>query len=260
VLPSIQASCGDAQTGSEAAVAHYLLGPAQREHPSLRDLFGAVIFALLAGVSFHEFSHAFVADRLGDRTARMMGRVSLNPARHLDPAGTFFMLLAGFGWGKPVPVNPNRLRNGPETGRAMVAAAGPLSNLLLAVLASIPMHLGLLDWWNPFRIPFSVSGWEVSDYLSLFLSSVIVFNVFLAVFNLLPIAPLDGFSVLAGILPREMGRDFSKLEQYGPAILMLLIFLPFLTGGQISPLYEIMSPITNTLINLISGVHDAATR
>jgi Zn-dependent protease len=222
--------------------------------------FGAVVFALLTGVCFHEFSHAFVADRLGDRTARMAGRVSLNPVRHLDPAGTFFMMIAGFGWGKPVPVNPNRLRNGPEAGRAMVAAAGPLSNLLMAVIASIPLHLGLVDWWNPFRIPFSVASWEFGDYAALFLSSTIVFNVFLAVFNLLPLAPLDGFSVFVGILPRDMGREFSKLEQYGPGILLLLFFLPFITGGTLSPLYEIMSPITNALIDLISGVKDAAVR
>ncbi|MGE0056608.1 MAG: site-2 protease family protein [Dehalococcoidia bacterium] len=222
--------------------------------------FGAVVFALLTGVCFHEFSHAFVADRLGDRTARMAGRVSLNPVRHLDPAGTFFMMIAGFGWGKPVPVNPNRLRNGPEAGRAMVAAAGPLSNLLMAIIASIPMHLGLVDWRNPFRIPFTVSGWEFNDYAALFLSSVIVFNVFLAVFYLLPLAPLDGFSVAVGVLPRDLGRELSKLEQYGPGILLLLFFLPFLTGGSLSPLYSIMSPITNALIDLISGVKDAAAR
>lgn len=222
--------------------------------------FGAVVLSLLAGVSFHEFSHAFVADRLGDRTARMMGRVSLNPLRHLDPAGTLFMMIAGFGWGKPVPVNPYRLRNGPEAGRAMVAAAGPLSNILLAVIASLPMHLGLVDWWNPFRVPFSVADWTANDYLGLFLSSLIVFNVFLAVFNLLPIAPLDGFAVFVGFMPRDMGRELAKLEQYGPAILMVLIFLPFATGGQFSLLHEIMSPITSTLIDLISGVHGAATR
>lgn len=222
--------------------------------------FGAVIFALLTGVCFHEFSHAFVADRLGDRTARMAGRVSLNPVRHLDPTGTFFMMIAGFGWGKPVPVNPYRLRNGPEAGRAMVAAAGPLSNLLMALIASIPLHLGLVDWWNPFRIPFSVASWQFGDYAALFFSSVIVFNVFLAVFNLLPLAPLDGFSVAVGILPRDMGRELAKLEQYGPAILLLLFFFPFISGGALSPLYQIMSPITNTLIDVISGVKDAAVR
>lgn len=222
--------------------------------------FGAVLVALLTGVAFHEFSHAFVADRLGDRTARMMGRVTLNPVRHLDPAGTFFMLIAGFGWGKPVPVNPSRLRNGPEVGRAMVAAAGPLSNILMAILASLPMHLGLVDWRSPFLIPASVSGWGVGEYAGLFLSSMIIFNIFLAVFNLLPIAPLDGFSVAVGLLPRDMGREMAKLEQYGPGILMLLIFLPYITGGSYSILWEIMSPFINGLTELIVGTGGRALR
>ncbi len=221
--------------------------------PLFATFFGAVVFALLTGVAFHEFSHAFVADRLGDRTARMMGRVTLNPLRHLDATGTFFMMIVGFGWGKPVPVNPSRLRHGPETGRAMVAAAGPLSNILMAILASLPLHLGIVDWRNPFAIPFSTADWSANEYASLFLSSMIFFNVILAVFNLLPIAPLDGFSVWVGFLPRDIGRELAKLEQYGPGILMILFILPFATGGSISILHEIMSPITDTLVGLISG-------
>src|SRR5581483_4545596 len=103
----------------------------------------AGIVALVCGITVHEFSHAITAYRLGDDTACRLGRCSLNPIRHLDPAGAFLLLIAGFGWGKPTPVNPYRLRNGPEAGRAMVAAAGPISNVLLAAVASIPMHLGL---------------------------------------------------------------------------------------------------------------------
>lgn len=228
--------------------------------PLFLTFFGAVVVALITGISFHEFSHAFVADRLGDRTARMMGRVSLNPMRHLDPTGTFFMMLVGFGWGKPVPVNPNRLNNGPEAGRAMVAAAGPLSNILLAILASLPLHFGLVDWRSPFLVPSSVSGWELSEYIGLFLSSIIIFNIFLAVFNFLPLAPLDGFSVAVGFLPRDLGRELAKLEKYGPGILMLLIVLPFATGGSISILHEVMSPIINGLTELISGAGDRALR
>jgi Zn-dependent protease len=215
--------------------------------------FGAVVAALICGISFHEASHAFTADRLGDRTARIMGRVTLNPLRHLDPVGTAILMIGGFGWGKPVPVDPRRLRNGPEAGRAMVAAAGPLSNILLAVIASVPIHLGLVDWWSPFRVPFSVSSWGVEDYLALFLSAVIVFNVILAVFNLLPIAPLDGFSVAVGLLPRDMSLWFARLEQYGPGILMLLLVLPLVTQGQVSILHEIMSPLINGLTRLIGG-------
>jgi Zn-dependent protease len=215
--------------------------------------FGAAIVALVVGVTFHEFSHAFVADRLGDRTARMMGRVSLSPSRHLDPAGSMFMLIAGFGWGKPVPVNPSRLRNGPQTGRAMVAAAGPVSNIILAVLAGLPIQLGLVDWWNPLTRPFSLDQWGLSEYVSLFLGAAIFFNLVLAVFNLLPFAPLDGFAVAVGLLPRDLSVSVARLEQYGPLILMLLLLLPLVSSGQISILHEVMSPIINALSEVISG-------
>jgi Zn-dependent protease len=215
--------------------------------------FGSAIVALVAGVTFHEFSHAFVADRLGDRTARMMGRVSLSPARHLDPAGSMFMLIAGFGWGKPVPVNPSRLRNGPQTGRAMVAAAGPVSNIILAVLAGLPIQLGLVDWWNPLTRPFSLDQWTLENYVSLFLGAVIFFNLVLAVFNLLPFAPLDGFAVAVGILPSDLSTSVARLEQYGPAILMILLLLPLVSSGEISLLHEVMSPIINALSQIIDG-------
>jgi Zn-dependent protease len=215
--------------------------------------FGSVVVALMAGISFHEFSHAFVADRLGDGTARRYGRVSLNPARHLDPAGTAFLMIGGFGWGKPVPVDPRRLRNGPQTGRAMVAAAGPASNLLLAVLASVPIHLGLVDWRSPFLVPSSVSGWGPGEYIGLFLASLIIFNVILAVFNFIPVAPLDGFAVAVGVLPRDLSLSLARLEPYGPGILMLLLVLPFVTQGQISILHEFMSPLINGLTGLIAG-------
>ncbi|MPZ49771.1 MAG: site-2 protease family protein [Dehalococcoidia bacterium] len=215
--------------------------------------FGAVVVALICGIAFHEFSHAFTADRLGDGTARAAGRVSLNPVRHLDPAGTVFLMIGGFGWGKPVPVNPWRLRNGPKNGRAMVAAAGPLSNILLAALASLPMHLGLVDWRSPFLVPSSVSGWSAGDYAGLFLGSLIIFNVVLAVFNLLPIAPLDGFAVAVGLLPSELSTTVARLEPYGPGILMLLIVMPFVAPGQVSLLHEFMSPLINGLTDLIAG-------
>jgi Zn-dependent protease len=218
--------------------------------------FGAVIVALLCGIAFHEFSHAFTADRLGDHTARLMGRVSLNPMRHLDPAGTLFMLIGGFGWGKPVPVNPRLLRNGPQTGRAMVAAAGPLSNILLAVLAALPMRFGLIDWRTPFLVPRSVSDWGPGEYLGLFLSAVIIFNIVLAVFNFLPLAPLDGFSVAVGVLPKDLSLTVARLEPYGPGILMLLVVMPFVTQGHISLLHEIMSPFLNGLAQAIVGGGD----
>ena len=217
---------------------------------------GAVVTALIVGVAFHEFSHAFTADRLGDHTARMMGRVSLNPMRHLDPAGTAMMMIAGFGWGKPTPVNPYRLRYGPVTGRALVAAAGPVSNVILAALAALPIQLGLVDWWSPFLVPRSVANWSANDYMGLYLSAIIVFNVVLAVFNLLPLSPLDGFAVAGGVLPRELSMSVARLEPYGPGILMLLLVVPFVTQGQISLLHTIMSPFIDGLTWLIVGHKD----
>ena len=214
---------------------------------------GSVATALVLGIAFHEFSHAFTAYLLGDPTAKLQGRVTLNPVAHLDPTGTAFLLLGGFGWGKPTPVNPYRLRNGPKTGRAMVAGAGPVSNILMATVAAIPLRLGLVDWSSPFLVPRSVANWGLNEYLSLFLTAIIIFNIFLAVFNLLPLAPLDGFAVAVGLLPGDASREVAKLEQYGPAILMALILLPFVTQGEISILHQIMSPVINGLTELIAG-------
>lgn len=214
-------------------------------------LFGSLLTALITGIALHEASHAFTADRLGDGTARMMGRVTLNPMRHLDPLGSILLLFVGFGWGKPVPVNPMRLRNGPETGRAMVAAAGPLTNLLIAVLAALPFQLGLVDW----ELRGSVSSWGANEYASLYLGSLIVINVLLAVFNLLPIAPLDGFAVALGVMPRDMARSFARLEKYGLLILMLLIMLPIATNYQVPGLWSIMGPVVERVTDLIVGQH-----
>jgi Zn-dependent protease len=212
-------------------------------------LFGSLMTALVTGIGLHEASHAFTADRLGDGTARMMGRVTLNPLRHLDPLGSILLLIVGFGWGKPVPVNPSRLRNGPETGRAMVAAAGPLMNLLIALLAALPFQLGLVDW----ELRGPISGWGVAEYASLYLGALIVINVLLAVFNLLPIAPLDGFAVALGILPRDLSRSLARLEKYGLLILMLLIMVPYLSNNQLPGLWSIMGPIVEGLTDLIVG-------
>ncbi len=212
-------------------------------------LSGSLVTALITGIGFHEFCHAYTADRLGDHTARMMGRVSLNPLRHLDPLGTALLMFVGFGWGKPVPVNPARLRHGPEVGRAIVAAAGPLSNIGVAIIAALPFQFGLLDW----GVPFNIGSWGANDYASLYLSAVVVINVLLAVFNLIPVAPLDGFSVAVGLLPRDMSRSWARLEQYGPGILMILIALPFITQGQVSILRSVMVPVVNVLVDVIAG-------
>ena len=186
---------------------------------------GAVTLALVVGIAFHEFCHALSASALGDPTARRLGRLSLNPLRHLDPFGTLLLLLAGFGWGKPVPVNAYALRNGPRTGMAMVAAAGPLSNLAVAALMAAPIRLGWAPWHNPFVSSFATGSWSPDDYVGLFLSAGVLLNSILAVFNFLPLAPLDGFRVWVGVLPIAIARPISRLEPYGMFILLILFFL-----------------------------------
>ena len=227
------------------------------------DAFAAVVFftaivtALIAGISFHEFSHAFTADTMGDPPPRSRGRVTLNPLAHLDPAGTVLLFIVGFGWGKPVPINPYATRN-PKASLAIVAGAGPVSNLLIAAVAGLPLKMDLVPWISPFNLDnfsrLAVHGWSTSQYLGLYLSALVLFSLILGVFNLIPIAPLDGFKVAVGLLPRDLSIAFARLEQYGPAILIALIALPFLTGGRFGILFEVMSPIIRVLAKLFAGI------
>lgn len=188
---------------------------------------GAVTLALVLGIAFHEYCHAVSASFLGDQTARRLGRVSLNPLVHLDPLGTVLLFLAGFGWGKPTPVNPYALRNGPRTGMAVVALAGPLSNLAVAAVLALPIRLGWVPWHSPFDAlsVFGTASWSAVDYFGLFLSAGVLLNCILAVFNLLPLAPLDGFKIWVGLLPMTLARPVARLEQYGILILLGLFFL-----------------------------------
>ena len=214
---------------------------------------GAVVSALLLGFTFHEFSHAFAATRLGDPTPRYRGRLSLNPLAHLDPAGTALLFLAGFGWGKPVPVNPSLMRGDPKTNLAITAAAGPLSNLAVAGLAGLAIKADLVPWRSPFNLQ-TLAHWSADDYIGLYLSSIVIFGIILAVFNLIPLFPLDGFSVAVGILPRELSRSLEELRAWGPGLLFLLIALPIVTGGHFGLLFQIMAPAVNGLTRLLTGI------
>ena len=185
---------------------------------------GAVTTALVLGIAFHEFCHALSASALGDQTAARQGRLSLNPLVHLDPLGTLLLLFAGFGWGKPTPVNPYNMRVEPRTGMAITAAAGPISNLLIAAVMAAPIRLGWAPWHSPFAVA-GTAGWAMDDYLGLFLSAGVLLNSILAVFNLLPLAPLDGFKVSLGLLPIDLARPIARLERYGIFILMGIFFL-----------------------------------
>lgn len=178
----------------------------------------AVAFVL--AIAVHEFAHAIVADKLGDPTPRQQGRVTLNPLAHLDPLGTILIFVAGFGWGKPVNVNPRYLPGG-SRGMALVAAAGPLSNLALAWLFAVPLRAGAVSFPTGDHSALLPSLGEL--YVT-----VIFINILLAVFNLIPLAPLDGSKVLQGFLPPPYDYKFARLQQYGPLILLAVIFLvPF---------------------------------
>ena len=218
---------------------------------------GALVTALLVGITIHEFSHAFTADSLGDPTPRYRGRLTLNPMAHLDPFGTFLLFAAGFGWGKPVPVNPNLMRgHDPRTAMAIVAAAGPLSNLVMAGVAGLAIKVGLVDWHTPFVVnKGAVAAWGSADYLGLYVSSIVIIGIILAIFNLTPLFPLDGFSVAVGILPRDLADGLERLRSWGPGLLLIFIFgIPILTGGVINPFWDILRPAVNGLTRLMTGV------
>jgi Zn-dependent protease len=213
---------------------------------------GAAALALVMGIAFHEFCHALCASALGDQTAARQGRLTLNPLAHLDPLGSFLLLFVGFGWGKPTPVNPRNLRNG-RTGMAMVAAAGPVSNLLVAAVLAMPIRLGWVNWHNAYLRIDSTAGWTGQDYLGVFLAAGIGINCVLAVFNLLPLAPLDGFKVFLGILPSELAIPLARMERYGIVILMAAFFLgPFLFNVNVFG--AVIEPIVTALSHALTGV------
>ena len=182
------------------------------------------LLPVLVAITFHEAAHGYVARFLGDETASRLGRVSLNPFRHIDPFGTIFLpallLLARspflFGYAKPVPVNFRAMRN-PRSGMVLVAAAGPAMNIGLAILAALSFHLVVY-------LPATMTQW-----VALNLKNALVINALLAVFNLFPLPPLDGGHIAVGLLPDVMARQLARLEPYGMAILIgLLILLPLL--------------------------------
>lgn len=185
------------------------------------DLEPSVIIAraltLLVAFTIHELAHAITADYLGDPTPRAMGRLTLNPLKHLDPIGTVMLLLVGFGWAKPVIVNPMNMRGNPRTSMAIVAVAGPLSNIAMAALAAIPVRFGLVD------MTLTASS-GILPSLPLVLSEFLWINLILAFFNLIPIPPLDGSKILFAFLPVELAYRLRPLEQYGFLLLFGIVF------------------------------------
>ncbi len=190
------------------------------------------ITGIVAAISIHEFSHALVAYRLGDPTAKLAGRLTLNPTSHLDPLGTLALLFLGFGWGKPTPFDPYNLRN-VKRDSALIAVAGAVSNFILAILLSLPYLIAFYSGY------MSVTINNIYTYLSI----VIWLNLILGVFNLIPVAPLDGFKVLAGFLPKDWYHDFVRTEPYG---IFILLFL--LVTGTIG---NILLPVVSRLLELL---------
>ena len=185
-----------------------------------------LIPSFLIAVTVHELAHGLVADHLGDPTARRQGRLTLNPLPHIDPLGAVAFLLAGFGWAKPVPVNSYNLQH-PRRDMAWIAAAGPISNFVVAFLA-------LLAWAFVTR---AIAIEAVAGPLGEILRAVFNFNVLLAIFNLIPLPPLDGGHFLPYLLPPRWGSLLRSLEQFGPLLLLLLV----MSGGTryiIDPLYR----------------------
>lgn len=194
-------------------------------------LFLEVAIAIAIAIAVHEFSHALAATRLGDDTARRQGRLSLNPLVHLDTLGVLFLFLVGFGWGKPVPVNEGLLRSG-RRGTAKVALAGPAAGLVAAGLVGLVM-------------------WATGVTLGGILVMVVLFNILLSIFNLIPLPPLDGYKVAVGFLPRPLSLRFQHLERYG--IYPLLSILVVDTFLQLGILGRILSPGVNFFTDLFLG-------
>lgn len=192
------------------------------------------IVSLFIALSVHEASHALAADKLGDPTPRLDGRITLNPLAHIDLSGLLFMLFFGFGWGKPVMFDPYNLKN-PRRDAALISLAGPASNILLALCLSI-----LLRSFNFFNLSlFSTIGY-------LIFSPLITINLTLGIFNLLPIHPLDGFKIVGGILSTEQAVEWFQLQRYGMIFLLLLI-IPL---GSNSMLDLVLQPILRFVVPL----------
>ena len=198
----------------------------------------AILF--LTSMPIHEWAHAWTAYQLGDDTAALRGRLSINPLAHLDPIGTLSLVFFGFGWGKPVPVSPYRLRGNMRASWALVSVAGPFSNLVLAMLGAIPFRMGWLSLYSSDASVISLQG---------ILLEFILINLSLMLFNLIPIPPLDGSRILAWLLPPNWARAMERMEYVGGTGLMLLLYLL----SRLGLFSRLISPIFGFMIQALLG-------
>lgn len=196
-----------------------------------------LVILFLTSIPVHEWAHAWAAYQLGDDTAARRGRLTINPIAHLDPIGAISLMLFGFGWGKPVPVNPYRLQGDLRRSHALVSIAGPFSNLILAMLAAIPFRLGWVSLYGSSSV-VSVQG---------ILVGLISINLVLMVFNLIPFPPLDGSRILAWLLPRQWAAKLEQLEQFGGPGLLLVLYLL----SRVGVLAMIMNPLMNFMFRVL---------
>ena len=204
------------------------------------------IIILLTAFPVHEFAHAWVADRFGDDTPRVNGRLTLNPFAHLDPIGTIMMLIAGFGWAKPVPINPYALHRRSSAAPMLVSLAGPMSNFLMAIVAAIPFRLGLVSIND-----IHTASTTFLPNFATFLITFIEINLLLMLFNLIPLYPLDGEKVLAYFLPPAGQQFLENIRPFSPMILLaIVLILPYV---GINLLGNILYPALISIARFLIG-------
>lgn len=209
---------------------------------AIAGIFACLIIIFIV-MPLHEFAHAFTANLCGDKTSKMLGRVSFNPLRHIDPIGAALILLVGFGWAKPVPVNVNAMRK-PRLHSALVSLAGPLSNFIAALIGAFAFNIIYVNY-----IMGNISG-DIIYYIIVFFSYFISINVSLAVFNILPIPPLDGSKILYACLPNRILYKFQRYETYISLALMFLCLMGVLSV----PLNYLCSGVTNMILNFSGNI------
>lgn len=204
------------------------------------------LIILVIAFTIHEFAHAITATYFGDDTPRINGRLTLNPLSHLDPMGSLLLLVAGFGWAKPVPVNPYALQRHSSSAMMWVSLAGPFSNLLMAIVAAIPFRLGWVNLYSNLG-----SSPRIFPTASQFLTEFIFINLLLMLFNLIPLAPLDGEKVADFFFPPSWSRVLDQIRPYGPLILIAVLFVGPMVGIDI--MNRVLMPPLRSLFLLLVG-------